>query len=325
MTYGAVADALADFDPPSAIALPDGSIDRQVAVCDAGGRVDRRERFGERVAAGEAAFRFRDRGARPGGMAVNMADQVARLGDDVTLFGHVEESVDLPFETVRLGDPARVTVAGFDDGDLLFAEPSEDIRTCDARRLRRAGAFDRDPELVCVGNWATVPGLGSVLRALAEAGDGHVVVDPGPVDGVGRDRVEAFAETLRAVGGARPVAVSANRSELRSLARGVGIDGDAEAALPDLRDSFGVDRVVLHETSQAAAATADGAVTVANLETTDAATNTGGGDRFSAGLGAALAAGWETEAALGLGNACASYHVQTGETGSPDDLRDFLL
>lgn len=325
MTYGTVADALADLDPPTAIALPDGSIDRQVTVHDAGGRVERRERFGGRVADGDEAFRFRERGRQPGGMAVNMADQVARLGGDVTLFGHVDGSVDLPFETVRLGEPARVTVAQFDDGDLMLAEASDDLRTCDARRLRRSGAFDRDPELVYAGNWATVPGLGSVLRALSEEGDAPLVVDPGPVGGVAADQVEALAETLHTVGEARPVTVSANRNELRSLARGLGIEGDVEAALPDLREAFGVGWVVLHEKPRAVAATADGTVTVENLETTTTATSTGAGDRFSGGFGCALAAGWSTEAALALGNACASYHVQTDETGSRDDLREFLL
>lgn len=319
-TYDAVAERLREFEPPSALALPDGSVDRVVAVCDAAGRFDSRGAFGRRVAEGAGPFRLDELRTRPGGIATNMATQCHALGAATALFGHLDEAFDLPFEAVDLGEPTMVTVARFDDGDLLLADVSEDVAACDADRLRAAGAFERDPGLVCVGNWATVERAGEILAALTDVGDGPLALDPGPVEGASADRVEGLAETLREAGAARPVAVAGNGDELRALERALDVaDGPV-----GLREALGVEWVVRHDAERAAAAAPGGRATVENLSVGDSTTHTGGGDRFTAGFGCALATGWDVEPALGLGNACATYHVETGETADPAALREFL-
>lgn len=314
MNSHGVAAALDRLDPVDVVAMADGSVDHHRTVHDAGGRVRSRERFGERVAAGDRSFRLREHRRSPGGQAVNAALQCHALGDDVTLYGFVDD--EFPFETVRLGDPARVSVLEFDDGDLMLAAASEAHRRLDVETLREAGAFDADPDALVVANDVSVPAVPEVLRAHAAAPPPVTVVDPGPVTGIDRERAADLADALRVVEGA---VLSANGAELDALCATLPV-----ADLDALRERCGTRAVVCHETDAATAVTADGRHEVENIAVDDPVTTVGGGDRFSGALARALAADWTWKRALALGNACASYHVATGETATSEDLRASL-
>lgn len=326
--YAEVADRLQEGTTVDVTALPDGSVDTFYHVLDAGSRVTSRERFGELVASGAKSFRVEPRRSQPGGQAVNMALQAHALGDEVRLFGHLGRGrFPFPFEVVSMGEPARVSVLSFEERDLMLSEASADIARWTVEDLRAAGGVDAlRTDAVCCGNWASLPGLTDALQAVAEeiAGD-TFVLDPGDVTGVGSERARVFADALGALAGSYEVVLSANRAEVEHLADRLDVDADEDAAVVDgIRHAAGIAGVVLHGITEAVAATPEGELTVPNLETVDPVTATGGGDRFSAGLAHARAAGWSWRGALALGNACASYHVERGESGSREALATYV-
>ncbi|WP_255196017.1 hypothetical protein [Halorarius litoreus] len=319
-------DLLDTFDPGRVIACPDGSVDAYVHVHDAGGRVTNRTRFGDRVEAGDRSFQLDPQHHDPGGQSVNMAIQAHELGADTCLYGHCDDPVfDLPFEVVSLGVPARVTICDFTDGDLLLAEESADLQACDDETLREAGAFAESPAAVCLANWSTVHGVIDILRAFAETGDDTpVVLDPGSLSGLRNHRAVEFREALAACAEARPLVVSANRAETRGLLAALDLDGEWDDTLLELRAELDIDAFVVHATPETLAATADELLVAATPVVEERATDTGGGDRFTATLACALADDWGLEPALDLANTAAKHYIETGETADVDALRASL-
>lgn len=335
MPYDELASRLSDGGRVSVAALPDGSRDRRYAVHGSDERIDSRERFGRAIAAGAAeSFELADERVTPGGQAVNAARQAHALGDDVTLVGLLDDPLfhDLPFRTASTGEPSRITVFEFDDGDVLFADPSPDAAdwsldvVADALGESFPDALRADA--VFCGNWVTFDGMTGALCDLADAvDDGNLFVfDPGDVTGAGDDALADLIDALRAVDRAYDVVVSVDGSELAALADAAGADVSAsdatESAVAAVRERVGASGVVRHETDVAIGATDETTAAVPNLSVDDPVTDTGAGDRFGAGLAHGLARGWDLELALALGNCCATQFVETGETGTRGDLRE---
>jgi sugar/nucleoside kinase (ribokinase family) len=319
-------DRLASFDPGRVLACPDGSVDSYVHVHDAGGRVTNRSAFGDRVEAGDRSFRLDPQWHEPGGQSVNMAVQAHALGADTVLYGHCDDPVfDLPFEVISLGLPARVTICDFTDGDLMLAEEPADLQQCDDETLRAAGAFDETPAAICLANWSTVHGVVDILQAFAESrGTAPIVLDPGSLSGLRNHRAVRFRDALSACSETRPVVVSANRAETRGLLGALELSGTIRSALPELRSILGVEGFVVHAAPETLAATPADLLTVETSIIEDPATNTGGGDRFSAAVACALADGWDLYPALELANAVAGHFIRTGETPTVASLRASL-
>ncbi|QRV13743.1 hypothetical protein JMJ58_12345 [Haloterrigena salifodinae] len=342
MSYDALVDRLASDDRERRIAaFPDGSVDTYYTPFDAAGdRIADRETFGDRIARGDSDSVPIERDARePGGQAVNMARQAHALGDEPTLYGHLEDPIfdDLPFETVSMGEPSRISVFSFDDDDLLLSERSSAVANWSLADVEAAvPSGDAGEALaadaVCCGNWVSAEGLTDALETLAEGSleVSTFVLDPGPVntrsDGALLDLLEALGELEETT----DVVYSVNRAELECTAAATGADSDASGIGADLerlesvREMAGITAAVLHETEHAAVATRTETTVVENVALEDPERRTGAGDRFGAGLAVARARCWDWETALALGNCAASYYVATGETGTRDDLRSFL-
>lgn len=298
-------------------AFPDGSVDTYRRVRDPGGGWLTEAEFRERLTGARSReLRVRTRAVEPGGQAVNAARQAHALGDDVRLDGCLDDDrLAFPFETHSVGPPARVDVHEFADGDVLYVEEG------DALREWTHEAFPTVPEAdahVCA-NWASVDGMTGSLRALAGDLEGVFVFDPGNLGARPASAVRDCADALAALEHSAEVAVSVNGPELSALSDALGVDEDPSA----VRDEAGVSAVVRHESEAATVATRTADVEVPNFEC-DAVRRTGGGDRFSAGFAHGLATGGDAAAAAALGNCCASYYVTTGETGTPEALREFL-
>lgn len=319
-------DRLDSFDPGRVLACPDGSVDAYVHVNDAGGRVTNRSAFGDRVEAGDRSFRLDPQWHEPGGQSVNMAVQAHALGADTVLYGHCDDPVfDLPFEVISLGSPARVTICDFTDGDLMLAEEPAGLQQCDDENLRAAGAFDETPEAICLANWSTVHGVVDILQAFAESkGAAPIVLDPGSLSGLQNHRAVRFRDALSACSETRSVVVSANRAETRGLLGALELSGPIRSALPELRSMLGVEGFVVHAAPETLAATPNDLLTVETPIIDEPATNTGGGDRFSATVACALAEDWDLYPALELANAVARHYIRTGETATVDSLRGSL-
>lgn len=321
-------------------AFPDGSVDEWYAVHGAGDRRLRsRDAFAAALADGETdTFRLDRTDRRPGGQAVNAARQSHALGDRVTLFGHLDDPVldGLPFRSASMGEPARIQLHEFDAGDVAFVRDTGDVpgwTFADLEAAAERRGWDPDAALaadaVCCFNWRSVDDMTGQLRALADRDPdgGAFVLDPGKVRTADRGAVADLFEVLGRLEDRYDVVVSANRAELRYAADSLDPVGDAEgdaALVAALRDAADVTAVVLHDRDAAVAATRRGTVRVRNVEVGEPIRHAGAGDRFGGGLAHALARGWDWEAALGLGNACASQFVATGETGDRSTLASFL-
>lgn len=334
--YENVVANLSDLDPVSVCCLPDGSVDDHYELGPADARIASREAFARAIADGTGSLPRRHVAREPGGQAVNAARQTAALGDDVTLLGHLDhdvfERLGPSVETVSFGAPSEVEVLRFEESDLMLVAESSELGSWSGAALRedRLLAAVYDADVVCVGNWATVPGLADAFDVLAEElTETLVVVDPGTLRGLSEERVGGLVAALRSLSSANDVVLSLAERELSILASHVGDEGDdAAAGLAAVRDAASLRLAVLHEASRAIGARvgSDGDVettAVPNAETDRVVTTTGAGDRFSAGVGRALAAGWSTDAALALGNLCATYRVATGGTGTATELRAF--
>ncbi|ELZ36557.1 hypothetical protein C471_14600 [Halorubrum saccharovorum DSM 1137] len=334
MHYEALRSRLAgELDYRDVIALPDGSVDRYYGVADAtGDRVPTRSEFVDRISAdGVRSLKLTPESVRPGGQAVNAARQVSVLGPRVTLYGHLDDPVldAFAFPTVSMGAPATVHVLSFDERDLMLSVESDALREWRVEDLFAAIPTDPDEwlsdEVVVLQNWVGVTGMTDALRTLADVdlGEATVVFDPGGVTASADEPVRALCRALGTLAAETEVVLTANDGELARLADAVGVDAASVEREPDLRGELGVDAVVLHDERRAVAATGELTV-VENFEAERVSRRTGAGDRFDGALATGLAAGLPWAECLALGNACATYFVEQGQTATRRDVRSLL-
>jgi hypothetical protein len=300
-------------------AFPDGSLDIYSEVRGADGSHLSKAAFQDRLTGARSrTFHLEERVVEPGGQAVNAAQQAHALGDAVRLDGCLDHHrLDLPFESHSHGKPSRVHIHEFTDGDLLYVSESDDVAGW------TADAFDTLPDAdgYFGANWATIDGMTDALHTLAGDLDGEAFVfDPGDVTTAASGAVRGLADALGAVDDGIDTALSVNDRELAAFADALGVAADEVA----VRREADLSSVVVHEEDAARAAHEGGTAAVRNLEIDHATRNTGGGDRFGAGFLHGLAVGGDIEAALALGNACASYYVETGRTGTADEIVEFV-
>ncbi|MEF8814630.1 MAG: PfkB family carbohydrate kinase [Halovenus sp.] len=311
--------------------LPDGSIDHFCTVSDdAVGSLETRESFGQAILGERSSFRFRTRTTEPGGQAVNTARQLHALGDSVTCYGHLDAPVfeSLPFETASMGDPSLVYVFNFVDRDVILVQNSA-VTEWTLADLRQVGDLSElfAGDAICCSNWASVPGLERAFHQLGETDLPRVpfVFDPGDIVGFDHEEIDALHTALAALQDTFDVVYSANREEIRTTATPIAASfEDDSRRLAAIREETGITATVMHDRDEAAVATRNGQTSVDNFHIDQPKRHTGGGDRFTGGVGHALACGWDWELALACGNACAVYYVESGTTGDVDDIVAFL-
>ncbi|WP_276256003.1 hypothetical protein [Halomontanus rarus] len=355
MTYGRLVDRFTSDDTQVRVTtFPDGSVDTYYTVFDEHGeRITDRETFGKLIASGDLTSISIERESRePGGQAPNMAIQTHALGEETTVVGHLDDPVfdELPFETLSMGEPSRIDVYPFDDDDLVFARTSADIDSWSLADLRTVSLSTRDPlsaDVVCCGNWASLEGLTAALSELAvETVDGGTfVLDPGPVKNRSRGAVSELLETLGELESAFDVVYSVNPEELEYTAEAADIEAKTDRErLAEVRTVADISGAVLHASDRAVVAPAEAEIeteietevetetktksgdeiVVPNLDAEEPRRRTGAGDRFSAAVAIARAREWDWTGALALGNLCATYYVETAETGDPEVLSSYL-
>lgn len=308
--------------------FPDGSVDVYYNVIDGDGHhLGSREAFGERITAGVATFSIDRTAVTMGGQAVNMARQAHELGDTVSLYGFLDDARfdSIAFETDSMGEPATVYVYNFDGEAVVLADSPDAMSEWSLDTLQTAigGTAEFEARMtadaVCCGNWVSFDGMTEALARLGERslGGDCFVLDPGDLTTEPQESVVALCRALRALEQSYDVVISANGAETAYLGESLSVEGDGpESTLRQLRNELTITGVVLHEASEAVAATPNGVITVPNVRVEETKPVTGAGDRFSAGMAHGLAREWGFESALRLGNLCASYYVERGETGS---------
>jgi sugar/nucleoside kinase (ribokinase family) len=330
MPYETLARRLDAPGAPTVTTLPDGSVDRFCTIADGTDPIATRTAFGRELLGDRSAFQYRVEATEPGGQAVNAASQLHALGGDVTCYGHLDAPAfdSLPFETVSMGEPAEVSVFTFEERDVMLVR-NADVTEWTLADLRRVGDLREvfGADAVCCGNWVSVPGMERAFHRLGEEELPRrpFVFDPGDVVGRSHEEIAALHDAIAALQGTFDVVYSANRAEIRATSEPLSgpFDDDLDR-LAAIRRRTGIEAAVMHAEDEAAAATREGRSRVGNVSVERPERHTGGGDRFTGALGYALACGWEWGTALACGNACAAYYVDSGATGDPDDLVEFL-
>lgn len=332
MPYQALWRHLEERPAPTLVTLPDGSIDRYCTLsAGAVGPIASRETLGRLIQdTNRSSYRIGVDAIEPGGQAVNVAQQLHALESEVTCYGYLDDPLfdSLPFETVSMGNPAVVTAFNFTDDDIMLVEESavatwtlEDLRA--VARLSDVFAVDA----VCCSNWVSISEMGSAFHQLGDADLPRVpfILDPGDIVGSETREIDALREALTALQNTFDVVYNANRQEIHATAATLPDPPNTDhERLSAIRDATGIEAVVLHARDEAIVATADGTRTVGNIRIEAPQRHTGGGDRFTGGLGYGLANGWDWDCALACGNVCASRYVETGETGTIADIRAFI-
>lgn len=331
MPYDRLVRYLTASDSPAVTTLPDGSIDHFCTVVeDDTDPFETRESFGQEILGDRSSFRFRVVTTEPGGQAVNTAKQLHALDTSVTCYGHLDAPIfeSLPFETVSMGDPALVYVFTFRDRDAMFVRNSEvaEWTLTELRRFSNLSKIFAD-DAICCSNWVSISGLESAFHQLSNIDVPRIpfIFDPGDIVGYDTDEISALHSALAALQDTFDVVYNANRHEIQTTATPLSrsFEDDLER-LAAIREETGVTATVMHARDEAAAVTSDKQLRVTNYHVDQPERHTGGGDRFTGGLGYALACGWDWDLALACGNACAVYYVESGSTGDVDDIIGFL-
>ncbi|WP_340101430.1 carbohydrate kinase family protein [Salinibaculum salinum] len=327
MGYDRLARHFSRCDQPTVTTLPDGSVDYYCSVTGGtGDLLDTRDALADELLGDRTSIEYVVETTEPGGQAVNAAKQLHALGGDVTCYGHLDSPVfdATSFETVSMGDPALVYVFTFSDRDVMFVNNSgvTDWTLDDLRRERSLSAvFDSD--VVCCSNWLSLSGLEDAFYQLAEEDLPRIpfVFDPGDIVGNSHDEIDALHDALAALQNTFDVVYNANRAEVRTTTAPFEetFEDDIDR-LAAIRAETGITAAAMHARDEAAVVSSDERTSVDNYHVTKPARHTGGGDRFTGGLGYALACDWDWESGLACGNACATYYVETGETATVDDI-----
>ncbi|WP_280585574.1 PfkB family carbohydrate kinase [Halorubrum sp. Boch-26] len=210
----------------------------------------------------------------------------------------------------------------------MFVETAE-VTEWTLAELRRFGDLSDvfTGDAVCCSNWGSVRGLESAFYQLSDTRLSRVpfVFDPGDIVGVRPDEIGALLDAIAALQDTFDVVYSANRQEVRTTAAALsGPFDDDLARLAAIREETGITAAAMHARDEAAVVTCDDQLRVSNYRVERPVRHTGGGDRFTGGLGHALACGWDWDLALACGNACAAYYVDSGRTGDANDITAFL-
>lgn len=324
---------LGDEAEPTITVLPDGSVDHRYAIVGPGGGELSRGEFGSAISEAAKTFLTRPLGDEPGGQSVNAARQVHELGAKTSLIGHLDHSIfaSLPFETYSMGDPAQIHVYELADGVTMFAIESADIDNWTFHRVSEVvgTAFDRllTADAVLWTNWAAFPHATEAFRDLADVVErgNLLVIDPGAVSTRSAAAQQEFIETLEALSTPYEVVLSPNRREADTLAASLGIEKtDLASIARTLRERAAVDAVVIHDVPTAVVATRSTVESVPTIEDVEPSRHAGGGDRFTAGITYARARGWDWPEAVTLANACATFYIIHGRSGSEKEVADLV-
>jgi len=312
--------------------------------------------LGDRISASAAAdsslsIEWLDTDVRTGGHVAHLSRAYRHLGFDPTMLGTFGEPVATPFreefadlDRESFGEPGYTDAVEFADGKLMLMEVNA-TRELDWARVseqcspEEIAAHIDGADLLGLGYFADMPGLPSIATGLRtevwpllDEPPATILIDPGDVRKLDRERLREGIAEIAALDECAPVSLSANRYETTVLADafddGDWLGDDVDVPLGDavdaVADALNVSRVVGHGVDRSVAVSDAGRSRALVPTIEDPEITTSAGDHFNVGLSLGLLWGLDDGAAVALGNAVASYFVQTGDQPGLDDLRSYL-
>jgi sugar/nucleoside kinase (ribokinase family) len=321
---------------------PDGSVETVPTIAAFGQLVlDAADRsFGREVAV---------KRVEAGGNAPNLAEGLMSLGMSVDFCGTLGDPIDPVFEPfsrrcrscTTLGACGRTLALEFGDGKLMLNNTGR-LGELDERVFRRMlddGVFATrcaDAALIGLANWSRYPHMTACWRVLTDrvlsrlAHRPWLVVDLADPAGRTPGDIREMLEVVKRMAATCRVVFGANLHESGVVLGAIGENapsGDApsmEQGAARLRERLGISMAVVHSQQRAAGAWdiqgARGTMSIEGAYNPNPVRTTGVGDRFNAGLAAALVAGVTPVEALGVACAAGAWFVTVGR---PLERTDF--
>ncbi len=286
----------------------------------------------------------------PGGCAVNLADGLAGLGVTVDCFATLGNPPHPAFGEIAGkchgfhswgGEPGRTLAFEFKDGKLMFSAVRQlaDFTPEAVRAFLADGGFAAAcsaAQVIALTNWTLYPHMTAVWRMLQRevfsklSHRPNLFIDLVDPSSRSASDILAMTATLRDFEPIGPLTLGLNGNEAGILSRLHDLPSAASA--PDetlqqafaLREVLGISRVIIHRTSLAVSAAADGGFIQAARFCPNPMKSTGAGDRFNAGFCLGLAQGLAESDSLTLGCAAAGFFVRNARSASHHELVGFL-
>jgi len=297
---------------------------------------------------------------RFGGNGPLLAGGLARLGAPTDYIGGVADGetdrvhpVFAPFaercrEVVCIGPPAFTDALEFDDGKLMLGKPTAMQRITWDLLKEKVGIDDlvrrfEEASLVGLVNWSQMGGVPGIFQGLIDVVLPKLASPPGifidladPAKRTDGD-VRAAMESLTRMNEHAPVTLGLNLGESERMDRVLGC-GSYEATAGEtkpecvrkaaiaIRESVGLDCVVIHPRDGAAAADSDGSSAWFDGPfVREPKLSTGAGDHFNAGFTfGRTVLGLGLDESLAIGCATSGCYVRDAESPDAERLCEML-
>jgi hypothetical protein len=280
-----------------------------------------------------------------GGFSINTGRVAGMFGLNPTLTGLFGSSETDPafavFEDicnlVSLGDPALTVALEFSDGKVLMSDLKtvanltwEDfVAHFGADKLKEMFA---GTDILGLGYWSLTPDFDNLFTGFVSQFEGitpprRMFLDFADIK---KKSPESFTKSLTLIkqfNATIPMTVSLNEHEVSELFSRVGIDSEGndpasiQSALTQAREKIGIDELVVHTPSFAAASSAEGGEALAIQETqTEVVRTAGAGDTFNGGYLCASLGDLPVKERLVIANAATAFFVTHAAPPSKDEL-----
>lgn len=308
--------------------------------------------FGRRISAAaglSANFEMVQQMVKLGGNGPIMANALGAYGTPLTYVGLLGAPNIHPVfadfaeraEVVSLAEPGYTDAIEFDDGKLMFGkhlslrEANWDNLLAHLPLGRLVGLFN-DAALIALVNWTMLTGMTRIFEELlanvmpAVTGPRWMFFDL--ADPAKRTR-EDIARALDLIAGFQKharVILGLNLQEGRQIGEVLGLapceetPGSVAGHAANIREKLGLETVVIHPVSFAAAADAAGTAAVAGPFVEKPKITTGAGDHFNAGFCIGRILGAPLDVSLQIGVGTSGFYVRTAESPTAADMTDFL-
>jgi sugar/nucleoside kinase (ribokinase family) len=294
---------------------------------------------------------------RFGGNGPLMAGALARLGSSVTFIGAVGDGaggldpVFAPFadrcrRVIATGPPSHTDCLEFDDGKLMFNETAAVQGVTWEHIVEVAGLEELirivdGARVIGIVNWSLLAGVPGIWRGLmrdvlprVSSAPRRVMIDlSDPSKRTDADVREAM-DLLRALNASGPaVTLGLNLNEagriglLAGLSGALGLESSGEdlrQRAGAIRERLGLDSVVVHRHTGAAAADGASAAWFAGPYTKTPRLSTGAGDHFNGAFAFARAVGMPIAECLAVGCAASGAYVRDSQSPTRERVVAFL-
>ncbi len=300
------------------------------------------------AAAGRSAdMELQEISVRMGGNAPLMAQALGSLSVSTRCIGTmgwpepepVFSGDGLRFTPISLAPSAKCMALEYADGKLMFGQ-TQSLLTLNWEKIRQTVGLEelrriyRESSLWGIVNWSFLLCSNDIVEGfLADVveywGDGkqkYLFFDLADPSGRSREDVRKLCSLMGRLNDAVKVTLGLNENESVKLAAVLELPegGSSEERAEALRQTLGVDYVVIHGLSYAVGASGDGIFRAESIFNPNPVLSTGGGDNFNAGLCTALIHGLDLECALLFGNMVSSYYVTYGHSPSLSQLAGYI-